>query len=81
MVDCVATSLKTANSQGILPVAPLMTFPNDVSWGRSPVTWVTGPGFEELPLAARQLVFDQLSQAIASASTRTRTCRIAPAEG
>lgn len=66
-VSCMISSLKTAGPQGVLSVAPEIVFPEDVSWGRSPTSWVTGPKFAEMPLPARQLVFDQLARSLGDA--------------
>jgi TRAP-type C4-dicarboxylate transport system substrate-binding protein len=60
-VDCSLTALKSAAPQGISEAAPHVTFPTATSFGRSPTAWVTGPRVAQLPLAARQLIFDRLA--------------------
>tara|TARA_B100002003_G_C14119949_1_gene538632 strand:- start:541 stop:1779 length:1239 start_codon:yes stop_codon:yes gene_type:complete len=59
IADCSLTSLSTALIAGIVPVAPHYSYPTDVSFAVTSL----GAGFdlylwEELPLAARQLLFD-----------------------
>ncbi|WP_051218131.1 hypothetical protein [Nocardioides insulae] len=60
VIDCAIISLKIAASQGLLEVAPEVTFPTDVSWGRSSTALVAGAKVSQLPLAARQLIWDML---------------------
>lgn len=58
-IDCTFGALKIASGQGFLEVAPHVTFPNESSFSRNPTSVLTGQKVADLPLAARQLIFDQ----------------------
>lgn len=58
VIDCAIISLKIAAPHGLLEAAPHVMFPSETSWGRSSTALVTGPKVAQLPLAARQLIFD-----------------------
>lgn len=57
-IDCTLGGLRIGSDYGFLEVAPHVTVPQDGSWGRNPTAIVAGPGYERLPLAARQAIFD-----------------------
>ena len=61
-IDCTLGGLRIGAEYGFLEVAPHVTLPNDAAWGRSPTAVVAGPGYQNLPLAAQQVVFDAYAQ-------------------
>lgn len=62
-IDCTLGGLRIGSEYGFLEVAPHVTFPEDLAWGRSPTAVVAGPGYTNLPLAAQQLIFDSYAEA------------------
>src|SRR5690625_658279 len=61
-IDCTLGGMRIGAEYGFLEVAPPVTLPNDAAWGRSPTAVVAGPGYQNLPLAAQQVVFDAYAQ-------------------
>lgn len=61
-VDCTFTGALVASEAGFASVAPHVVYPEDVNFARGPNAILAGPGFNELPLVVRQLVFDQAVQ-------------------
>ncbi|WP_349827391.1 C4-dicarboxylate ABC transporter substrate-binding protein [Brevibacterium litoralis] len=60
-VDCTFGGLRIGSEYGFLEVAPNVTFPSEGAWVRNPTAVVAGPGYQNLPLAAQQLIFDAFS--------------------
>lgn len=58
-IDCTFGAMKTGHEAGFLDVAPYVIYPQNAAWGRTGVAWIMGSEVAELPLAARQLIFDQ----------------------
>lgn len=61
-IDCTLGGMRIGAEYGFLEVAPHVTLPSDAAWGRSPTAVVAGPGYQELPLAAQQVIFDAYAQ-------------------
>jgi TRAP-type C4-dicarboxylate transport system substrate-binding protein len=57
-IDCTLGGLRIGADYGFLEVAPHVSLPQDGAWGRNPTALVAGPGYERLPLAAKQAIFD-----------------------
>lgn len=60
-VDCTFGGLRIGSEYGFLEVASHVTFPSEGAWVRNPTAIVAGPGYQNLPLPARQLIFDAFS--------------------
>lgn len=60
-VDCALSHGLTGSDVGILEVAPNFLYSEEFSIARGPNSVVAGTGFEELPLAAQQLVYDEMA--------------------
>ncbi len=61
-IECTLGGMRIGAEYGFLEVAPHVTLPTDAAWGRSPTAVVAGPGYQDLPLAAQQVVFDAYAQ-------------------
>ncbi|WP_291795845.1 C4-dicarboxylate ABC transporter substrate-binding protein [Brevibacterium sp.] len=61
-VDCMATSPVGAAAGGVVEVAPHLRLAEEANFARGIGAIAAGPSFETLPLAAQQLVFDQLTE-------------------
>ena len=61
-IDCTLGGMRIGSEYGFLEVAPHVTLPNNAAWGRSPTAVVAGPGYQDLPLAAKQVIFDAYAQ-------------------
>ncbi|WP_147522561.1 type 2 periplasmic-binding domain-containing protein [Brevibacterium senegalense] len=61
VADCTLNGMKVGINGGFLEVAPEITFPSDVSWGRDGTILVAGGKYDDLPLAGKQLIFDSLA--------------------
>lgn len=61
-IDCTLGGMRIGSEYGFLEVAPHVTLPTDAAWGRSPTAVVAGPGYQNLPLAAQQVIFDAYAQ-------------------
>lgn len=57
-MDCTFAGLKIAQTYGFYDAAPYVVFPQEKSFVRSPTSMIAGHGFRQLPLAARQMIFD-----------------------
>jgi TRAP-type C4-dicarboxylate transport system substrate-binding protein len=61
-VDCTLSAALPAYNVGFLEVAPHISYSEKASFARGAGAIVAGSGYEELPLAARQLIFDQMAE-------------------
>lgn len=60
VVNCAANGLKVGMATGIAEVAPNIIAPQEGSLGRSSAALLAGGQWDDLPLAAQQLIFDRL---------------------
>lgn len=60
VIDCAVNSIKVGMATGLDEVAPHIVAPQDGSLGRSTAALLAGGQWDDLPLAAQQLVFDKL---------------------
>lgn len=59
-IDCAMAHGAAATGNGFLEVAPHYVYSDEVSFGRGAQSVVAGSNFEKLPLAAKQLIFDEI---------------------
>lgn len=59
-VDCTTAHGLMASGVGFLDLVPYAMYSEEVSFGAGAHSIIGGSGYAELPLAARQLIFDQL---------------------
>lgn len=69
VVDCMQAHIKNASIYGTMEVAPHFAFPSENSFTRSPGSVLTGINVQALPLAAQQLIFDQVPHLLAGQVT------------
>ena len=60
VIDCAVNGLKVGMATGVSEVAPHIVAPQDGSLGRSTAALLAGGQWDDLPLAAQQLIFDKL---------------------
>lgn len=60
VIDCAVNGLKVGMATGVSEVAPHIVAPQDGSLGRSTAALLAGGQWDDLPLAAQQLIYDQL---------------------
>ena len=60
VIDCAVNGLKVGMATGVSEVAPHIVAPQDGSLGRSTSALLAGGQWDNLPLAAQQLIFDKL---------------------
>lgn len=60
VVDCSMMGAKAALSSGLNEVAPHIVAPIEGAWGRNATAVVAGGKWNDLPLAAQQLIFDSM---------------------
>ena len=63
-VDCTVGQLVPSAESGIFEVAPHLGYTTEASFSRLPGAYLAGSGFQDLPLAYQQIIFD--SNAMAS---------------
>lgn len=63
LVDCSLTTTLAATMSGLAEVAPHVSYSTDAGFARGAGAFVGGKGYQELPLAAQQLIFDQMGEA------------------
>lgn len=61
-VDCTLTGAMPVIEQGFLEVAPSFNYSETTAFGRGAGAIVAGTSFQTLPLAAQQLIFDQMTE-------------------
>ena len=59
-IDCAMAHGAAATGNGFLEVAPHFAYSDEVSFGRGAQSVVAGTNYKNLPLAAQQLVFDEM---------------------
>lgn len=62
-VDCALATTLSATMTGLHEVAPHVTYSQAAGFGRGAGAFVAGGKYRDLPLAAQQLVFDQMGEA------------------
>lgn len=60
VINCAVNGLKVGMATGVSEVAPHIVAPQDGSLGRSTAALLAGGQWDDLPLAAQQLIYDQL---------------------
>lgn len=74
IIDCALTAITTANQVGIIPLAPYHTVSSDVGFALTNINFAFDKVmWEELPLAARQLLYDLQKDFIRAALVTTFT--------
>lgn len=62
VIDCTLSAPLSASAAGFMEVAPNFVYPEQASFARGGGAVVAGSSFEDLPLAAQQLIFDQMAE-------------------
>lgn len=63
VVDCSLATTLSATMTGLSEVAPHVAYSSTAGFARGAGAFVAGVDYENLPLAARQLIFDQMGEA------------------
>ncbi|WP_344338675.1 C4-dicarboxylate ABC transporter substrate-binding protein [Brevibacterium salitolerans] len=62
-VNCALTTTLAATMTGLAEVAPHLAYSTEAGFGRGAGAFVGGAGYRQLPLAAQQLIYDQMGDA------------------
>lgn len=63
LVDCSLATTLSATMTGLSEVAPHVAYSTEAGFARGAGAFVAGQGYRDLPLAAQQLIFDQMGEA------------------